>query len=130
MDIIDKLKKGKKAESVFDAIIKKKKTKEEEEKKEEAQTTPSDLDIRELSTEKTPTEKTEVTETREAQISQFQAGGMYEFDIESLGASADANIKAEYKSKISKLIDENKVDEAIRLLLELKSKLADKGKSR
>jgi len=125
MDIIDKLKKEKKAGSVFDALLK---SKEQQEKpKEETPTTPADIEVQEIkSTSPQPEEKT-VIEPKRTQPREFRTEGMHEFDIESLGQSSEASIKIEYKSVVSRLIDEDKIDEAIRLLLELKDKLANKN---
>ncbi len=115
MEFIKKLKRDKKAESVFDLLIEKK------QKKEEVLEKPPDMEVTEISPEKPPPviqEKPEPVLQRE-----FRAEGMHEFDIESLGASTGAGLKIEYKAKISSLIDEDRIDEAIELLKELKEKL-------
>ncbi|MEO0123403.1 MAG: hypothetical protein ABIL69_05295 [candidate division WOR-3 bacterium] len=117
MDIIKKLKKDKKPESVFDSLIKKKPTEETPIQK------PEDMEVTALTPEKpvpgtTPVaEKKETTPTRE-----FRTEGMHEFDIESLGVDGSASLKIEYKAKIMSLIDENRFDEAIELIKELKEK--------
>ncbi|MEO0094614.1 MAG: hypothetical protein ABIL46_01020 [candidate division WOR-3 bacterium] len=122
MDIIKKLKKDKKPESVFETLISKKKTAEE---------TPvqksEDMEVTALTPEKSlsesaaPVEKKEPVSTRE-----FRTEGMHEFDIDSLGVDVSASLKIEYKSKIITLIDENKFDEAVELINELKEKLRGK----
>ncbi|MEO0227134.1 MAG: hypothetical protein ABIL70_03675 [candidate division WOR-3 bacterium] len=116
MEFLKKLKKDKKAESVFDLLIEKK------QKKEEIEERPPDMEVTEISPEKAPPpviqEKPEPTPKRE-----FRTEGMHEFDIESLGASTSAGLKIEYKARIVALIDEDKIDEAIALLQELKEKL-------
>jgi len=124
MDIIDKLKKGKKGKSVFDSLIKKKETKEE--KGEEIEKRPSDVEIREVNSDKKTAPVPEQEEIKP--ISEFSAEGMHEFDVESLSATSGESIKGEYKSKIIKSIDEGKIDEAINLLAELKNKLEEKNK--
>lgn len=126
MGIVDKLKKKKKSGSVFDAILKKKKT--EKEKKEGVPEKPPDMEVTQINAEKSyaaPVEK-EVEEKR--LVTEFRTEGLHEFDIDSLGAVSGSNIKIEYKSKITQLIDADKIDEAIRLLLELKDKLANRDK--
>lgn len=123
MDIIDKLKKEKKGKSVFDTFIKKKKAAEKEQ--EEAHK-PSDIEVREIHPESPPPSVPKQEPKTEPVTTEFRAEGMREFDMETLGESAETNIKVEYKSKVGKLIDDGKIDEAIRLLLELKEKLASK----
>ncbi len=118
MDIIKRLKKDKKPESVFDTLIKKKPTEEPPIQK------PEDMEVTALTPEKpvgktTPeSEKKETTPTRE-----FRTGGMHEFDIDSLGVDGSASVKIEYKAKIMSFIDENRFDEAIELIKELKEKI-------
>jgi hypothetical protein len=124
MDIIDKLKKEKKDQSVFDELIKKK-----EEKKQLEQERPPDILVREIKQEGPPRSEPpppDIDEPEHARpVREFRADGLREFDIDSLGTSSDANIKIEYKSMISKMIDENKIDDAIELLKELKQRLAE-----
>jgi hypothetical protein len=123
MDIIDKLKKDKKGKSVFDTFIKKKKAAEKEQ--EEAHK-PSDIEVREIHPESPPpSEPIEEPKTKPV-TNEFRAEGMREFDMEALGESAQTTINVEYKSRVNKLIDDGKIDEAIKLLLELKKKLASK----
>ncbi|KPJ72233.1 hypothetical protein AMJ52_06985 [candidate division TA06 bacterium DG_78] len=123
MDIIDKLKKEKKGKSVFDTFIKKKKAAEKEQ--EEARK-PSDIEVREIHPE-SPPPSVPVQETKmKPATTEFRTEGMQEFDMENLGESNKTNIKMEYKSKVSRLIAGGKIDEAIRLLLELKERLASK----
>jgi hypothetical protein len=121
MDIIDRLKKEKKDKSVFDTFIKKKKA---EEKEQEEAHKPSDIEVRELHPESPPVNVPIQEPKAKPVTTEFRAEGMREFDMESLGEPAEVNIKVEYKSKVDKLIDDGNIDEAIRILLELKEKLA------
>lgn len=129
MGIIDKLKKGKKKESVLDSLVKKKEP--EEEAKDKIQGKPDDIEVRELPDTSRPSasevseDVMDITQLEAKPIREFRTEGMHEFDIDSLGIGSDANIKAEYKSKIAKLIDKNNIDAAINLLQELKQKLAE-----
>ena len=123
MDIIEKLKKEKKIRSVFDVILKNKEPKEGAEQKQ------NDIEVRELSP--TPTEAVQPEHVHEdadelKPVREFRTEGMHEFDIESLGSSKDGAIRIEYKSKVCKLIDAGRFDEAVELLKELKSRLANK----
>jgi len=123
MDIIEKLKKEKKVRSVFDVILENKESTKSVEGK------PGDIEVRELSPASAETaepghiheESDEVKPVRE-----FRTEGMHEFDIESLGSSGDGAIRIEYKSKVCKLIDTGRFDEAVEFLKELKSKLTSK----
>ncbi len=120
MDIIKKLKKDKKPESIFDSLIKK-------EHKEEIVERPEDVEVTEIG----PVKPAEVPPTAPAKSEpvikrEFRTEGMHEFSLESLSAG-DANIKIEYKSRINALIDEDRYDEAIELLNELKEKLKEKS---
>jgi len=123
MDIIDRLRKEKKVRSVFEVILKGK----------EAQATPeeklADIEVRELNpaspagaVDSEPTRDDVVEETEEP-LREFRTEGMHEFDMESLSASGEGALRVEYKARIGKLIDERRVDEAIEILKELKSKL-------
>ncbi len=118
MDIIKKLKKEKKPESVFDSLIKKKPAEETSIQK------PEDMEVTALTPEKPLPGTTPVTEKKEtAPTREFRTEGMHEFDIDSLGVDGSASLKIEYKAKIMSLIDENRYDEAIELLKELKEKI-------
>lgn len=120
MDIIEKLKKERKIRSVFDVIKKSRDAKQPVAEK------PDDIEVRELN----PTQPSVTNEpsrldtdaTEEKEVREFRTEGMLEFDIDSLGISGDGAVRIEYKSKIGKLIDAGKFDEAIRLLEDLKSK--------
>lgn len=123
MDIIEKLKKEKKVRSVFEVIFKSK----------EAQNAPeeklADIEVRELdpaspsgAVDGEPA-RDEVEEDVERPLREFRTEGMHEFDMESLSASGEGALRVEYKARVSQLIDERRVDEAIELLKELKSKL-------
>jgi hypothetical protein len=120
MDIIEKLKKEKKVRSVFEVIFKSKEAKTAPEEK------LADIEVRELDPASPsvaePTQDDEV-EDEEKPVREFRTEGMHEFDMDSLSASGDGALRIEYKAKVSKLIDERRVDEAIETLKELKSKL-------
>jgi len=123
MDIIEKLKKEKKIKSVFDVILENKESKESVEQK------PSDIEVRELSpssADSTEPENIHEDPDELKPVREFRTEGMHEFDIESLGSSKDGAIRIEYKSRVCKLIDTGRFDEAVELLKELKSKLANK----
>lgn len=114
MDIIKKLKKEKKSESVFDTLIKKKSPEGPVVQKSE------DMEVTAI----TPEKPLPVVEKKGIPPkAEFRAEGMHEFDIESLGVDNNASMKIEYKAKIMSLIDENKFDEAIDLIKELKEKI-------
>jgi len=126
MNIIDRLKKGKKGESVLDSLFKKKDTKEEADIVHDTQ---DDIEVRELESSEMPTaaeEIVDISEIEEKPTREFRTEGMTEFDIESLGGDTNAGVKAEYKARIGSLIDDNKIDEAMNLLKELKTRLAEK----
>jgi len=126
MDIIDKLKKGKKDRSVFDSLIKKKEA--EKEFEETPETRPPEIVVRELKATEPQTPQTEPADTEPKEdkpVREFRTEGMREFDFDSLGTSSGANVKIEYKAMIAKLIDENKIDDAIGLLQELKTRLSE-----
>lgn len=128
MGIIDRLKKGKKSESVLDVLVKKKqpdKTRDGEASR------PSDIEVRELNPTTEPKiampedigmqpVEEDVKPTRE-----FRTQGMHEFTLDSLGDSPNAGIKVEYQARVKRLLSEDKIDEAIQALQELKQKLAD-----
>ncbi len=120
MDIIEKLKKEKKVRSVFEVIFKSKEAKTAPEEK------LADIEVRELDPASPsvpePTQDDEV-EDEEKPVREFRTEGMHEFDMDSLSASGEGALRIEYKAKVSKLIDERRVDEAIEILKELKSKL-------
>lgn len=125
MGIIDRLKKEKKSESVFDALIKKKE--DTEKKEEESKTKPSDIEVTQINQGRSPTAAPVNDQTKTKPVTEFRTEGMHELDMESLGESGTGKIKMEYRTKVNKLIDDNNLDEAIRLLLELKDKLAKKS---
>ncbi|MGB9720753.1 MAG: hypothetical protein ACPL28_04635 [bacterium] len=117
MDILKKLKKDKKPESVFDTLIKKKSADEASTQK------PEDMEVRAITPDKSLSEPQSTVEKKETpQKREFRTEGMHEFDIDSLGVDSEASVKIEYKAKIMTLIDENRFDEAIELLKELKGK--------
>jgi len=126
VSIIDRLKKGKKSESVLDSLIKKKDLKEEADIVQERQ---DDIEVRELGSSDIPTaaeEVIDISQIEEKPAREFRTEGMKEFDIESLGGDTHAGVKAEYRARIGSLIDDNKIDEAIDLLKELRTKLTEK----
>lgn len=125
MDIIEKLRKEKKVRSVFEVIFKSKETQAGPEEK------VSDIEVRELDPA-SPSGPVDEEPTRDDDIEddgrpvrEFRTEGMHEFDMESLSASGEGALRVEYKAKIGRLIDEKRVDEAIEVLKELKSKLED-----
>ncbi|UCC11392.1 MAG: hypothetical protein JSW02_08550 [candidate division WOR-3 bacterium] len=127
MSIIDKLKKGKKVESVLDALTKKKEPESNEPPKK-----PSDLDVEVRELNPSGGGKAEVLEdydmemVEEKSVREFRTEGMHEFELDSLGTSSDAVMKAEFKFRINDLIDKNQIDDAIAVLEELKRKLTEK----
>ncbi len=127
MSIIDRLKKGKKVESVLDALTKKKDPESNEPMKK-----PSDLDVEVRELNPSGGGKEEVLEdydmemVEEKSVREFRTEGMHEFELDSLGTSSDAVMKAEFKFRINDLIDKNQIDDAIALLEELKRKLTEK----
>jgi hypothetical protein len=126
MSIIDRLKKGKKVESVLDALTKKK-----EPETKDTGTKPNDLDVevRELNPsgpgKEDVLEDLDMEPVDEKPVREFRTEGMHEFELDSLGTSSDAIMKTEYKFRINDLIDKNQIDEAIAVLEELKRKLAE-----
>jgi hypothetical protein len=126
MSIIDRLKKGKKVESVLDALTKKK-----EPEMKDTGTKPNDLDVevRELNPsgpgKEDVLEDLDMEPVDEKPVREFRTEGMHEFELDSLGTSSDAIMKTEYKFRINDLIDKNQIDEAIAVLEELKRKLAE-----
>ncbi|MCX7994938.1 MAG: hypothetical protein N3A65_04085 [candidate division WOR-3 bacterium] len=121
MDIIKKLKKDKKPESVFDTLLKKKSAEEKPLEK------PEDIEVTALTPEKPLPGVIPVSEKKEtASTREFRTEGMHEFDIDSLGVDTSTSLKIEYKSRIANLIDENRFDEAIELINELKEKIRGK----
>ncbi len=118
MDIIKRLKKDKKSESVFDSLLKKKSPDEVTEKKLE------DIEVTPLEPEKSMPGATPMREKKEnLPTREFRTEGMHEFDIESLSSDSSVSLKIEYKARIMSLIDENKFDEALELIKELKEKV-------
>lgn len=122
MDIINRLKKGKKTESVFDALVK---------KKAPADPTPAkslDADVTPLSPDTNRNPETHTAETKEPVAKQrtIRTEGMHEFDLESLGQSPDAGLRVEYRQRITNLLDEDRFDEAIDLIKEFKRRLEAK----
>jgi hypothetical protein len=128
MGIIDKLKKGKKNKSVLDSLIKKK---EPQKTENEAAGKTSDIEVRELNPvaqDKIATPEDigmePIEDDKAKSVREFRTEGMHEFTLDSLGNSSTASVKAEYKTKINRLMNEDKIDEAIAMLQELKQKLA------
>ncbi|KPK63540.1 hypothetical protein AMJ83_06435 [candidate division WOR_3 bacterium SM23_42] len=122
MDIIEKLKKERKVRSVFDVIKKGREAKQPVEER------PDDIEVRELNPAQPSVageqSRDDADATEEKEVREFRTEGMHEFDIDSLGVSGDGAVRIEYKSKIGKLIDAGKFDEAIELLEDLKSRQA------
>jgi hypothetical protein len=126
MDIINKLKKDKKTDSVFDSVIKK----QEKETKSEFVTKPTDMEVTQISGDKAPLQEKQVTPAKEpAPKREFRTEGLHEFELSSLGVpDQQAAIKQDYKAKIVALIDQGKYGEAIEALMELQFKLDEKSK--
>jgi hypothetical protein len=124
MDILNKLKKDKKADSVFDSAIKKK----EHEAAPGTAAKPTDMEVTQLSGDKAPPqEKPVVTPKEPAPKREFRTEGLHEFELDSLGIpDQQANLKLEYKAKVVALIDQEKYGEAIEMLMELQLKLSEK----
>jgi hypothetical protein len=126
MSIIDRLKKGRKVESVLDALTKKKDPESKDQPKK-----PNDLDVevRELSPsgggKDDVLEDYDMEMIDEKPVREFRTEGMHEFELDSLGTSSDDIMKAEFKFRINDLIDKNQIDDAIALLEELKRKLTE-----
>ena len=126
MSIIDRLKKGKKVESVLDALTKKK-----DPESKDPQQKPRDLDVEVRELNPSGSGKEEVLEdydmemVDEKPVREFRTEGMHEFELDSLGTSNDAIMKAEFKFRINDLIDKNQIDDAIAVLEELKRKLTE-----
>lgn len=128
MGILDKLKKIRKNESVLDSLIKKK---EPDKVKDATIEKSNDIEVRELNpadAEKIaapedigmePVQE-DVKPTRE-----FRTEGMREFTLDSLGNTPGEKLKAECKTRVNRLLVENKIDEAISALQELKRKLVE-----
>jgi len=128
MGILDKLRKGKKSKSVLDSLIKKK---EPDKAKDAAIEKSDDIEVRELNpvdAEKIAMPEDIGMEPVQEDVKpmrEFRTEGMHEFTLDSLGHTPGAGIKAEYKTRVSRLIAEDKIDEAISALQELKRKLAE-----
>lgn len=128
MGILDKLRKGKKSKSVLDSLIKKK---EPDKVKDATIEKSNDIEVRELN----PADAEKIAAPEDIGMEPVQEDvkptrelrteGMREFTLDSLGNTPGAGIKSEYKAKVSRLISEDKIDEAISALQELKRKLAD-----
>jgi hypothetical protein len=126
MSIIDRLKKTKKNESVLDSLVKKKQPDQPDDGKQPA---PTDIEVRELN----PGADTKIAAPEDIGMQpvdeeakparEFRTQGMHEFTLDSLGNSEKTTAKAEYQAKIKRLIDEDKYDEAINSLQELKRKM-------
>ncbi|OGC39080.1 hypothetical protein A2Y85_04535 [candidate division WOR-3 bacterium RBG_13_43_14] len=130
MGILDRLKKEKKEKSVLDSLVKKKE--DEKAAKEVIPEKPSDIEVREMPATDPLQSMDDYTGddlpegmAQEAKPSrEFRTEGMHEFTLDSLGANADGTtLKLEYKSRVLQAIDKGQIDEAIKLLEELKLKL-------
>lgn len=130
MGIIDKLRKDKKGKSVLDDLLKKKES--EQDPLEGARAKPDDIEVRELhpaeaeKISEMADQASEPDESAAKPVREFRTEGMHEFELDSLGASSDANIKVEYKVRVNKLVDAGKIEDAIAVLEELKRKLIEK----
>lgn len=126
MDILNRLKKDKKSDSVFDSVIKKK----EKESTVEKVNQPSDMEVTHISGDK-PAVQEKITPTvKEAGPKrEFRTEGLKEFELDSLGVpDKNANLKSEYRAKMITLFDKGNYGEAIELLMELQLKLEEQSK--
>jgi hypothetical protein len=126
MDILNKLKKDKKSDSVFDSVIKKK----EKDTTPEIVARPTDMEVTQISGDKAAQqEKAAVPAKETTPKREFRTEGMHEFSLDSLGIpDQQANLKTEYRAKVIALIDQQKYGEAIEMLMELQMKLDEKTK--
>jgi hypothetical protein len=126
MDILNKLKKDKKTDSVFDSVIKKK----DKETKPGFVAKPTDMEVTQISGDKAPTQEKQAPPAKEpAPKREFRTEGLHEFELDSLGVpDQQANLKLEYRAKVVALIDGEKYGEAIEMLMELQMKLDEKPK--
>jgi len=126
MDILNRLKKDKKSDSVFDSVIKKK----EKETAPEIVARPTDMEVTSISGDKAAAQEKQAAPVKEpAQKREFRTEGMHEFSLDSLGIPDEhANVRAEYRAKVIALIDQQKYGEAIEMLMELQMKLDEKPK--
>jgi len=126
MDILNKLKKDKKTDSVFDSVIKKK----EKESTPGFVAKPTDMEVTQISGDKAPPQEKQALPAKEpAPKREFRTEGLHEFELDSLGVpDQQANLKLEFKTKIVALIDQEKYGEAIEMLMELQLKLTEKTK--
>jgi hypothetical protein len=126
MDILNKLKKDKKTDSVFDSVIKKK----ERESTPEFVAKPTDMEVTQLSGDKAPPQEKQAPPVKEsAPKREFRTEGLHEFELDSLGVpDQQVDLKLEYKTKVVALIDQEKYGEAIEMLMELQLKLSEKPK--
>jgi hypothetical protein len=124
MDILNRLKKEKKSDSVFDSVIKKK----EKEGKPEYVVKPTDMEVTQISGDKAPPQEKPATPVKDpGPKREFRTEGLHEFELDSLGVQdQQADLKLEYKTKVVVLIDQEKYGEAIEMLMELQLKLTDK----
>lgn len=125
MDILNRLKREKKADSVMDSVIKKK----EKEPQPEIAAQPSNMEVTHISGDKPAAqEKTTPPPVKEpAPKREFRTDGLREFELDSLGVpDKHANLKAEYRAKLTALYDNGQYGEAIELLMELQIQISEK----
>ncbi len=125
MDILNRLKKDKKSDSVFDSVIKKK----EKESASEITTQPSGMEVTHISGDKPAIQEKVTPPVKEpAPKREFRTEGLKEFELDSLGIpDKQANLKSEFRAKVIGLFDKEKYGEAIELLMELQLKLEEKS---
>lgn len=124
MDILKRLKKKKEDEdSPFSELVKKRPKKEGPKKDD-------DIEIKPLHVEHESAQKVAPTEpSPKAEEPSFHATGMRELDFDSMADTEDkkAILKEEYVKRVSDLIRNDKIVEAIALLDELQKKLIGGG---
>jgi len=126
MDILNRLKKDKKSDSVFDSVIKKK----EKESTSENTAQPSGMEVTHISGDKPVVQEKNTPTVKEAGPKrEFRTEGLKEFELDSLGVpDKNANLKSEYRVKMIDLFDKGNYGEAIEMLMELQLKLDEKPK--
>lgn len=126
MDILNRLKKDKKSNSIFDSVIKKK----EKESTSEFAAKQSDMEVTHISGDKPAVQEKPATPVKESSPKrEFRTDGLKEFELDSLGVpDKQANLKSEYRAKVIALIDKEQYGEAIEMLMELQIKLGEQQK--
>jgi len=118
MDILKKLKKKKEEDSPFSGLIKKTPKKEEVEKDE-------DIEVKPLHVDEQAPPSTAPSPPPRKEEPVFHATGMRELDFDTVSSQTEelSRLKGDYIKKISDLIHQDRIGEAINLLEELKGKI-------